>query len=77
MYRVAAIAALVAAATAQKVGSETAESHPKMSWQTCSADGTCTTVDGEVVLDANWRWLHEVGSNTLRLSCMKGLYSNS
>ena len=75
MHRAAAIAALVAAATAQKVGSETAETHPKMTWQTCTADGTCTTFNGEVVLDANWRWLHEVCSNDLGWSC-KGLYSN-
>lgn len=60
MYRAATISALVAAAAAQKVGSETPETHPKMTWQTCTADGTCITVEGEVVLDANWRWLHEV-----------------
>ncbi|KAL2113755.1 hypothetical protein VUR80DRAFT_2405 [Thermomyces stellatus] len=59
MYRAATISALVAAAAAQKVGSETPETHPKMTWQTCTADGTCITVEGEVVLDANWRWLHE------------------
>lgn len=63
-------AALVAAWTAattvsgQAVGTETAETHPKMTWQKCTAPGSCTTVNGEVTIDANWRWLHEVDGYT-------------
>ncbi|SPO04877.1 probable Probable 1,4-beta-D-glucan cellobiohydrolase A [Cephalotrichum gorgonifer] len=60
MLRSAVISALVASAAAQKVGTSTAEVHPKMSWQKCAEGGSCSKVDGEVVLDANWRWLHEV-----------------
>ncbi|PKS11422.1 hypothetical protein jhhlp_003185 [Lomentospora prolificans] len=60
MRRAAVLSALLAAVTAQQVGKETAETHPKMSWSKCSAGGSCTKVNGEVVLDANWRWLHEV-----------------
>ncbi|KEZ46039.1 Cellulose 1,4-beta-cellobiosidase (non-reducing end) [Scedosporium apiospermum] len=48
-------ASLVAA---QQVGKEQTETHPKMSWKKCTAPGSCTTVNAEVVIDANWRWLH-------------------
>ncbi|KAF2396546.1 exoglucanase [Trichodelitschia bisporula] len=32
-----------------------------MSWQQCTKGGSCTTKAGKVVLDANWRWLHQPG----------------
>jgi cellulose 1,4-beta-cellobiosidase len=48
----------------QAVGTETAETHPKLTWQKCSAPGSCETVQGEVTIDANWRWLHDVGGYT-------------
>jgi len=57
----AAISALLAVVRAQQAGEETAESHPKITWQQCTAPGSCTTVNGEIVIDANWRWVHEVG----------------
>ena len=50
--------ALAAVVSAQQVGTNTAETHPSLSWQTCTASG-CTTNQGSVVLDANWRWLHD------------------
>jgi len=49
---------LVALATAQQVGKQQTETHPKMTWKKCTGKGSCTTVNGEVVIDANWRWLH-------------------
>ncbi|TFK31362.1 glycoside hydrolase, partial [Crucibulum laeve] len=49
--------ALIAVVCGQQVGTNTAETHPPLSWQTCTSSG-CTTVAGHVVLDANWRWLH-------------------
>ena len=59
MHRSALVAlATVAVAYAQQAGTQTAEVHPPLNWQTCSASGTCTNVNGKVVLDANWRWLH-------------------
>lgn len=54
----ATLAALVAGATAQQVCTLTAERHPPLSWQKCSAPGSCTTVSGQIVIDANWRWTH-------------------
>jgi len=57
----AALAALSGMAVAQQVGKETAETHPKMTWQKCTGTGgtSCTTVNGEVTIDSNWRWVHD------------------
>jgi cellulose 1,4-beta-cellobiosidase len=54
-----ALLAMLTLVDGQQVGKETAETHPKMSWQRCTSKSSCTTVNGEVVLDANWRWLHD------------------
>ncbi|KAI1433307.1 cellulose 1,4-beta-cellobiosidase [Xylaria sp. CBS 124048] len=62
--KLAAIAAFVATAKAQCAGTITAETHPSLSWQQCSDGGDCTTVQGSVVIDSNWRWVHdESGTN--------------
>jgi len=54
--------AMLSAALAQQVGKEQSETHPRLTWQRCSGGGgSCTRVNGEVVIDANWRWVHEVG----------------
>jgi len=55
---------LLAVASAQNVGTLTAETHPKLTWQKCAAKGACTSQSGSVVLDANWRWLHQTSSST-------------
>lgn len=58
-----ALAALVAA---QKVGNLVLEQHPQLSWQKCSISSnettSCSTIDAEVVLDAEWRWLRNANS---------------
>ncbi|PVI03788.1 glycoside hydrolase family 7 protein [Periconia macrospinosa] len=59
MYRALAIAAsLLALANGQQVGTQTTETHPSMTWQQCTAKGSCTQKNGKIVLDSNWRWLH-------------------
>lgn len=69
MYaKFAALAALVAGASAQKVCSLTAESHPAMSWSKCTSSG-CTNVAGSITVDANWRWTHQLSSAT---NCYSG-----
>jgi hypothetical protein len=55
-----AFLSLLAAAKAQQVGTDTAENHPAMTWSDCTS-GTCQQVQGEVVIDANWRWVHNGG----------------
>jgi cellulose 1,4-beta-cellobiosidase len=63
-----ALLSLLAAplASAQGTGSYQSETHPKMTWQQCSGTGggSCKSVNGEVVIDANWRWLHIKGDYT-------------
>jgi cellulose 1,4-beta-cellobiosidase len=48
---------LLSVAVAQKVGRDTPENHPKLNWKQCTTSG-CQNVNGEVVIDANWRWFH-------------------
>lgn len=65
MYQtLAAISALLVAVRAQQTCDLTAETHPSMTWSKCSTGGSCTTVDGSVVIDANWRWTHALTSTT-------------
>ncbi|CCF47864.1 glycosyl hydrolase family 7 [Colletotrichum higginsianum] len=51
---------MLAMAVAQQVGTEQSETHPRLNWQRCTS-GSCSNVNAEVVIDANWRWIHEVG----------------
>ncbi|KAF2866245.1 exoglucanase-like protein 1 precursor [Massariosphaeria phaeospora] len=68
MYKSLALASLLlfGAVTAQQVGKETTETHPKMTWQTCTGKGgtSCTSKSGSVTLDANWRWAHVTSGYT-------------
>lgn len=64
MYKSLLFASILSTIHAQKVGTQQAEDHPSLTWQTCNSGGSCTTVNGEVVIDANWRWLHTVDGYT-------------
>lgn len=55
--------AFVAAARAQQACSSQAETHPKLTWSKCATGGTCTAVQGSIVLDSNWRWTHTVSGS--------------
>lgn len=59
MFRKAALLAfsLLAIAHGQQAGTQTAETHPTLSSQHCTASG-CTSASTSVVLDSNWRWVH-------------------
>lgn len=50
-------------AQAQLIGTNKAEVHPPLTWQTCTKAG-CTDVAGKIVLDSNWRWAHEGASGS-------------
>ncbi|KAL7928143.1 Exoglucanase 1 [Trichoderma chlorosporum] len=64
MYqKLAAISAFLVAVRAQSACTLTAETHPALTWQKCTSSG-CTTQNGQVVLDANWRWTHALSSTT-------------
>ncbi|KAJ7034505.1 glycoside hydrolase [Mycena alexandri] len=55
------IAALLSVALSQLAGTNLAEVHPALTWQKCTGTGgtSCTTQSSTVVLDSNWRWLHD------------------
>ncbi|EGZ25463.1 putative glycosyl hydrolase family 7 protein [Phytophthora sojae] len=64
LVALAAMASLsIMVAHAQLVGSNTAETHPPLTTQTCTSSG-CTDEDTSIVLDANWRWLYKEGTST-------------
>ncbi|CAN8102001.1 unnamed protein product [Discula destructiva] len=62
--KLAAISALVAAVKAQQACTLNAESKPSLTWSNCAAGGSCTSTTGSVVIDANWRWVHDVNSSS-------------
>lgn len=65
MYVILALASLlVAAVSGQQASTQQAEVHPSLTWQKCTAPGRCTTVQGKVVVDANWRWVHDKTSGS-------------
>ncbi|KAG6860368.1 Exoglucanase, partial [Termitomyces sp. Mi166 len=76
MFLKAALTALsfLAVVSAQQVGNNTAETHPKLSWQKCTESGGCVTQFGAVVLDSNWRWTHTTTGYT---NCYTGNEWNS
>lgn len=56
--------ALMAAARAQQAGTLTTETHPSLTWEECTASGSCTEQSGSVVMDSNWRWVHSTDDST-------------
>ncbi|KAJ7021021.1 exoglucanase-like protein 1 precursor [Mycena alexandri] len=60
------LAALLPVCLSQLAGTNIAEVHPTLTWQKCTGTGgtTCTTQSSTIVLDANWRWLHQGVSGT-------------
>jgi cellulose 1,4-beta-cellobiosidase len=63
MYSKIALASiLLKAAYGQQIGTLAAETHPALTWEKCTAAGSCTAVEGKVTMDANWRWVHSSAS---------------
>jgi cellulose 1,4-beta-cellobiosidase len=55
----------LAVAFGQQIGTQTAETHPALSWEKCTASGGCVAQpSGAITLDANWRWVHSTTSTT-------------
>ncbi|KAK4442127.1 Exoglucanase 1 [Podospora aff. communis PSN243] len=50
---------LLPLAAAQRPGNYVNETHPPLQWTRCTGPGTCTSVNGSLVLDANMRWIHD------------------
>ncbi|KAL5480267.1 CBH1_1 [Sanghuangporus weigelae] len=70
MFHRAALLAftLCAVVRGQQVGTITAETHPALSVQECTSSGSCTTQQS-IVLDSNWRWLHDISGYTTGNNC--------
>ncbi|CAI0641642.1 unnamed protein product [Colletotrichum noveboracense] len=64
LTKVSAIAALAAAVRAQQVCTLNTETKPALTWSTCAAGGSCTTNNGAITVDANWRWTHQTSGST-------------
>jgi cellulose 1,4-beta-cellobiosidase len=47
--------------SAQQVGTLKTEKHPKLTTSKCTLSGGCKTEQKEVVIDSNWRWIHQDG----------------
>ncbi|TFK27145.1 PCBH1-5, partial [Coprinopsis marcescibilis] len=60
MFRRIALVSLcfLALTHSQQVGKEVTETHPRLPFQKCTRSGCTNVSNGQVVLDANWRWLH-------------------
>jgi cellulose 1,4-beta-cellobiosidase len=60
-----------AIAHGQLIGTVLNETHPALTWQLCNGTGgtSCQKVQGQVVADANWRWVH---LNTSYDNCYTG-----
>jgi len=56
-------ATLIPFVSAQQPGTYTPEVHPTLTSQQCTKAGGCITVNTSVVLDSNYRWLHNVGGS--------------
>jgi cellulose 1,4-beta-cellobiosidase len=59
-----ALATFVQLTLGQQVGTNTAETHPPLTFSTCTAGGTCTSQSASIVLDGNWRWTHVTNGYT-------------
>jgi len=59
-----ALALGVAVVNAQTPGTLKTEKHPAITVATCTKAGGCTSANKEVVIDSNWRWIHETGKPT-------------
>ncbi|MCJ1310217.1 Exoglucanase 1 [Agyrium rufum] len=72
MSRTLALASsLLALAYSQSIGTNTAEVHPVLTTQKCTTAGGCVTQNTNIVLDANWRWVHSNAAGSLT-NCYNG-----
>lgn len=61
--KILALLGFIASVKAQGACTLNAEDKPTITWQTCTSSG-CTTNDGYLTIDANWRWTHALDSDT-------------
>jgi len=54
---------LISSIVGQGTGTLTPENQPSLQYQTCDSSG-CTSSQGTVTIDANWRWIHSQSGST-------------
>jgi cellulose 1,4-beta-cellobiosidase len=59
-----AASVLAASVLAQVPGTLTPEVHPSLATQQCTKAGGCVIVNTSIVLDSQYRWMHNVGGHT-------------
>ncbi|KAL6871874.1 carbohydrate-binding module family 1 protein [Trichoderma novae-zelandiae] len=60
----AILTVIVQIVTAQQPGTSTPEVHPKLTTYKCTTAGGCVAQDTSVVLDWNYRWMHDKNFNS-------------
>eukprot|EP00966_Prymnesium_polylepis_P250602 5794900-Prymnesium_polylepis.1 len=63
MSRLALLLLLAENVAGQKAGSNVPEEHPPLKVHECTSQG-CEPKQGAAVIDANWRWVHDVSGYT-------------
>jgi len=58
--KICLISLLVIGLVAQNIGTQKREYHIPMGYSECTSSG-CSSKQGEITLDENWRWIHNVG----------------
>jgi cellulase len=56
------LAAVLSLAAAQQIGNYTPEVHPQLPTWKCTTSGGCIQQNTSIVLDYNYRYIHEVGA---------------
>lgn len=56
------VTVLLSLVVSLEIGTQQTETHPTLSWQSCSSGGSCSSKSGSIVLDSNWRWVHDSGT---------------
>jgi len=74
MHRVPLLLGAGAIVEAQQAGTVKDEFHPEMPLQVCTTAGGCSGENTTITMDANWRWLHNVGGY---YNCFDGGSQNS
>jgi len=61
MIAITAFVAAISLVAAQQIGNYTPEVHPLLPTWKCTTSGGCVQQNTSIVLDYNYRWIHEVG----------------
>ncbi|KAJ7223467.1 cellulase [Mycena pura] len=64
MLSAVSVLSLAGLVASQQIGTIVPEVHPPITYETCTVAGGCATQSGSIVLDANFRFLHDASGDT-------------